>query len=447
MASRRQAPGHGWAVLPPDLLRTALQGAQERAWPRRDGSWAAEPATADMEPLLLEDVLSAAATCRAWRHALEQSPVLDSLFIGAATDSKRAWMARAQPGVHRLRLFGSAADAEGQAMVRALRGEATEEVEVARAPRCLPFPSLLPNLRSLTVSHLDCDPAWVAALSQLPLLASLELSLAVPPAAAAAAAGGAPKPPLVLPRLPALASFKAYIEPGCSPLRLVLDQLPALEVELWGTAKEDQEDRGAAVLVATAPAGGAAETALSPAPSRLCRLSLDLSKASVDFRAMPAVASAEVWAAELAGAAELAAASALTLLTLGSEAAFSGRINADEYALDKLWVAEALGTLPPMLRRLCLRGTSFPAELGPLLARARSLHTLCLSIEIPDWMYDEDEEERVITLGPGPLWRSLRALRLPCWDALPTSLGLCRRSENGFLAAAASIGAGEVAGT
>ncbi|KAL4434336.1 hypothetical protein ABPG75_000777 [Micractinium tetrahymenae] len=276
---------------------------------------------------------------------------------------------------------------------------------------------------------------------------------------------------MVLPPLPVLVSFKAYIEPGCPPLRLELDRLPRLEeVELRGSANEGEADHGSAELVAAFPAvaaGPAAASSAPAAPIRLRRLRLDLSSATLDFAAMPALARADIWAAEVAGGASLAAASSLTHLQLGSSSASSDSMYPDKYELDKLWVLDALGALPPTLRTLHLRGTSFHAELGAALARAASLHTLCLSIEIPEFFHDEEDEEGEaeedsVAIGPGPLWRSLRALRLPGWERLPQalasaedlevldlSLNMGGRRDSAFLEAAAGMASrdGEAAGS
>lgn len=109
---------------------------------------------------------------------------------------------------------------------------------MAHAPSCLPNPARLANLRSLSANCFDWTPSWLRALGALPLLSSLNLyiekaSLPDEPSSPPLfhfAAGTLTGWPMVLPRLPVLASFKAYILPACPPLRLLLDQLPALKV-------------------------------------------------------------------------------------------------------------------------------------------------------------------------------------------------------------------------
>lgn len=75
------APPQGWAELLADVLHQVAHAAQELPPPMQ---WRGiVPVQPDL-PVLLRDVLSAAATCTAWRRALA-SPDLDSLTIGGAT--------------------------------------------------------------------------------------------------------------------------------------------------------------------------------------------------------------------------------------------------------------------------------------------------------------------------------------------------------------------------
>lgn len=115
--------------------------------------------------------------------------------------------------------------------------QATFELEVARAPGCLPSPSRLANLRSLNVRCLDWNPPWLRTLSTLPLLGSMELTIAQPPTSQLASPPTfTPEPgafagrAMLLPRLPVLRVLKAHLEPGCPPLRMLLDHLPRLEL-------------------------------------------------------------------------------------------------------------------------------------------------------------------------------------------------------------------------
>lgn len=72
----------GWADLPSDVLRQVARGAEELPPQGRAGWLGYEPVP--NPPLLLRDVLSAAAACGAWRRGLA-SPDLESLTIGGAT--------------------------------------------------------------------------------------------------------------------------------------------------------------------------------------------------------------------------------------------------------------------------------------------------------------------------------------------------------------------------
>lgn len=105
------------------------------------------------------------------------------------------------------------------------------------------------------------------------------------------------------------------------------------------------------------------------APCRLRRLRISLPQVALnfDFRTMPGLSYASLWARELTGAATLASASHLSHLRLGG-----ARVNNQgalweatfESALDKPWLAEALGALPNGLGVLELHGTFLGREVG-----------------------------------------------------------------------------------
>jgi len=191
------------------------------------------------------------------------------------------------------------------------------------------------------------------------------------------------------------------------------------EVELWGSQRDNEEDRGAAQLArcgstTTAGTGGAT-------PSRLRSLSLDLSRAEVDWAALPNLEEAEIWAAHLQGSASLAAVTRLTSMQLGSDAALRGSLEAHwEYSLDKPWLAAALAALPPSLRVLKVQGGRMSQEAAQALANLRGLLVLCLSLSENELEEDEEEEEaEEPELGPGPLWSGLKALRWASGLPLP----------------------------
>lgn len=83
MASTAAPPRaqRGWADLPGDVLRRVAGHPQELPPQGRHGPGGDEPARD--APLLLREMLSAAAACTAWRRALA-SPHLESLTIGGA---------------------------------------------------------------------------------------------------------------------------------------------------------------------------------------------------------------------------------------------------------------------------------------------------------------------------------------------------------------------------
>ncbi|KAL4423241.1 hypothetical protein ABPG77_000033 [Micractinium sp. CCAP 211/92] len=87
-------------------------------------------------------------------------------------------------------------------------------------------------------------------------------------------------------------------------------------VELSGSGRQGEQDRGAAELVAGPPAGEDSSAAAAPSP--LHSLSVDLSHATLDLTAMPALASLDICVDELAGSDTLAGATALTHLSIGS---------------------------------------------------------------------------------------------------------------------------------
>ena len=191
------------------------------------------------------------------------------------------------------------------------------------------------------------------------------------------------------------------------------------EVELWGSQRDNEEDRGAAQLArcgSTTAAGTGGAT-----PSRLRSLSLDLSRAEVDWTALPNLEEAEIWAAHLQGSASLAAVTRLTSLQLGSDAALRGSFGAYwEYSLDKPWLATALAALPPSLRVLRLQGGRMSQEAAQALTNLRGLSVLCLSLSENEMEEEEEEEEEEEPeLGPGPLWEGLKALRWASGLPLP----------------------------
>lgn len=115
----------GWADLPAELLKAALAGAHEILEPSPRDMWGfvRQQTLPEDTPLTLADVLRAAASCRSWHRALNQSPTLGSLTVGAGPAGKQAWMERAKPGARCLRLYCSAAGPQGHAMLRALHAE------------------------------------------------------------------------------------------------------------------------------------------------------------------------------------------------------------------------------------------------------------------------------------------------------------------------------------
>ena len=122
------------------------------------------------------------------------------------------------------------------------------------------------------------------------------------------------------------------------------------ELELWGSGWEEDGDRGAAELAGSGPC-------------RLHRLSIELSRVVLDCGCMPALRRASLWAQEVAGAGTLGAAAGLRHLCIGSDQA-GGFGRTFECALDKQWVEEALGALPPGLGVLELQGTFMSPKVG-----------------------------------------------------------------------------------
>lgn len=268
-------------------------------------------------------------------HARHATHAVGSLIIGGgAPPGKRAWLERARPGARHLRIYCSASSPQGQALLGCLRGgvrfcykldmggrpagtacpcdvgvcacapgqggssylqlapQDTVVAEVGRVPRCLPDPTVLPNLRrqaggvgrlwsrftpdhglqacmgspcldsslcalsahvgrllldgsavpqcvpppstcSLTINCLDADASWLSRLAELPHLTSFEVAVAARTPVEGASGGSSQ--PLELPALPALRSLKAYLEPGAPLLRVCLDRLPTLEAS-WACA-------------------------------------------------------------------------------------------------------------------------------------------------------------------------------------------------------------------
>lgn len=176
-------------------------------------------------------------------------------------------------------------------------------------------------------------------------------------------------------------------------------------------------DRGTAELVCPSAADKGSSADPSPAAlSGLRSLSIHLSQATLDMAAMPGLASIDIWVDQLAGSGSLAAASALTDVSIRSVSPLIlGR--AEAVATHDQWVASMLRTLPPGLANLSLRGRFLTPKVAAALASAASPEALSVTLSDP-----EGAEELGIVpaeLGPGPLWHGLRALRWDCWQPLP----------------------------
>lgn len=148
-----------------------------------------------------------------------------------------------------------------------------------------------------------------------------------------------------------------------------------------------------------------------PGSSRLRRLSLALERAAVDFRALPTLSALRLQVGELRGAATLSAAAQLESLELGGDPEEDAR----PHYTDKLWVAQLLRAAPPGLRRLRLAGAWVP-DAAVALSALGQLRTLAV--------YDTEQcgparGVPAARLGPGALWRGLRALRWHCRSPLP----------------------------
>ncbi len=131
-------------------------------------------------------------------------------------------------------------------------------------------------------------------------------------------------------------------------------------VELSGSGRQGERDRGAAELVAGPPAGEDSSAAAAPSP--LHSLSVDDSRATLDLTAMPALASLDICVDELAGSDTLAGATALTHLSIGSTSEPPNVGRALLLAMDKPWVARMLCALPATVSLFCLCGVLLPAD-------------------------------------------------------------------------------------
>eukprot|EP00887_Chlorella_sp_A99_P002453 scaffold10.g2453.t1 len=442
----------GWAELPPDVLRHVFAAAEELPRePPHDFIGRPKPRAADGDPLSFVDLASCSAACAAWHRALRPpcgGLPMAAMVAGGSTPGKRAWAAAVRPAPVRLRIYGSAACEEEQELLRSLEGKGVLEVECCRAPRCLPDPARFPALRSLTIHSLDWDDAWLACLSGLPHLERLEVAVGARPAqGSGVGAALAAAAPLALPRLPALRELRAFVEPE--------------ELNLWGSTCERATDRGGAQVVA----GEAAEAA-PPAPSRLRWLSVFLSRARVDFCALPSLEAASLWAEALEGAGGLAAAVRLRDLRLGSFPIGFG--SSSEFVLGgRPWEVQALTAAPAGLVTLRLRGAALSRAAADALARRGGLRALsALSaashLEVLDWsaFYQDPSEDDIALLASLPSLRHLllakrghpdasqeRALRkaMPRLASLTAGSMMDARGEGAFVEAARRACGDEVA--
>ncbi|GAB4823266.1 hypothetical protein N2152v2_010312 [Parachlorella kessleri] len=385
----------GLADLPPVALR--------KIWTDEAGD----------SPSGLQECFAAEASCKALRAAL-RGPILGSLRVGGACEGKQAWALQTHPSASRLQIYGSAASPEGQAFLNALQPQAVTEIECCRVPGCLPDPAAFTNLIKLKVNCVDCNPAWLASLSLLPKLATMELNLTAAPACSSRTSSSS----FVhrLPMMRNLRSCKLFIESGAA-VCICLALLPALEkLDMWGSIQmhwDPNIDRGTAEVVGDArnsPKDGALQL-----PCRLRKLDLALSVATLDFEAMPTLDTATLWAEELHDAASIASASCLSELHLGTELY--------EYTrLDQYWVAAMLTAAAslPALRVLTLLGTYWDQDVADALVSMSNVKILALA-EPEDNFFDDEEAARPV-MGPGPLWDGLRALHWAIPDPLPQAI-------------------------